>query len=214
MDQAAKMDRMYRYQRHIYDPTRKYYLFGRDQLLRRMEIEDADQVLEVGCGTGRNLIRLAQMHHGARFYGLDASHEMLKTSTAKLAQIPQASHVTLRHCLAEELDYRQTFGLTEPFDLIFFSYALSMIPSWRPALDAALANLKPRGNLFILDFWDGSDLPVSFSRLLTRWLALFDVKYRPELLHYLHRLEQQGAGKLSVTSIGRRYAFLARLHKR
>ena len=27
------MDRIYRHQRHIYDPTRKYYLLGRDRLI-------------------------------------------------------------------------------------------------------------------------------------------------------------------------------------
>ena len=31
-DQAEQMDRMYRYQRHIYDLTRKYYLLGRDRI--------------------------------------------------------------------------------------------------------------------------------------------------------------------------------------
>lgn len=31
---ARLMDRMYRYQRYIYDFTRKYYLFGRDTLIR------------------------------------------------------------------------------------------------------------------------------------------------------------------------------------
>ena len=31
-DAAVAMDRMYRWQRHIYDVTRKYYLLGRDAL--------------------------------------------------------------------------------------------------------------------------------------------------------------------------------------
>jgi hypothetical protein len=30
------MDRMYRFQRHFYDVTRRYYLLGRDQLLDRL----------------------------------------------------------------------------------------------------------------------------------------------------------------------------------
>ncbi len=33
---ARRMDHMYRYQRHFYDVTRKYYLFGRDTLIREM----------------------------------------------------------------------------------------------------------------------------------------------------------------------------------
>ena len=33
-DHAALMDTVYRGQRHIYDATRKYFLFGRDRLIR------------------------------------------------------------------------------------------------------------------------------------------------------------------------------------
>ena len=35
-DQAVAMDNMYRFTRHIYDLTRRYYLLGRDQLLEEL----------------------------------------------------------------------------------------------------------------------------------------------------------------------------------
>ena len=53
---AALMDRVYRRQRHIYDFTRKYYLFGRDRLIDAMQPKPGARILEVGCGTARNLI--------------------------------------------------------------------------------------------------------------------------------------------------------------
>ncbi|HEY0281515.1 MAG TPA: hypothetical protein VGC27_02700 [Rhizomicrobium sp.] len=31
---AALMDEIYRHQRYVYDLTRKYYLFGRDRLIK------------------------------------------------------------------------------------------------------------------------------------------------------------------------------------
>ena len=34
-DHGALMDDVYRYQRLIYDVTRKYYLLGRDEMIRR-----------------------------------------------------------------------------------------------------------------------------------------------------------------------------------
>ena len=42
-----------------------------------------------------------------------------------------------------------------PADCVYFSYALTMIPQWRHALDNALAMLKPGGLLGVVDF----DLP-------------------------------------------------------
>jgi S-adenosylmethionine-diacylgycerolhomoserine-N-methlytransferase len=205
---ADRMDRMYRYTRHVYDATRRYYLLGRDRLLRLMQIRDGDRVVEMGCGTARNLIKLKRLHPAARLYGLDASQSMLDTAALALQRHGCADTV-LRHCLAEQLDARQTFGLDEPFDVIFFSYSLSMMPTWPAALDAALANLRPSGRIYIVDFWDQAGLPRPFAYVLKRWLALFHVHHRPELLAHLQELERQGRCTLNLQSIGGRYAYLA-----
>ena len=37
---AETMDRLYRYQRFIYDLTRKYYLFGRDRLIAGLQVPE------------------------------------------------------------------------------------------------------------------------------------------------------------------------------
>ena len=64
-DAARLMDRMYRRQRHIYDLSRKYYLIGRDEAIARLKPAPGDGVLEIGCGTGRNLIKAARAYRGA-----------------------------------------------------------------------------------------------------------------------------------------------------
>ena len=83
-DAFKNMDRMYRYQRYFYDITRKYYLLGRDKLIAQMDVQTGENVLEVGCGTARNLIILAKKYPTTNFFGLDASSEMLKTSQLKV----------------------------------------------------------------------------------------------------------------------------------
>ena len=85
-DQAVAMDRMYRVTRHIYDLTRAYYLLGRDRLLDKVATSPAAATLEVGCGTARNLIRLARRPEPGELFGLDASHEMLETAAASIAR--------------------------------------------------------------------------------------------------------------------------------
>lgn len=213
-NQVQAMDKMYRHQRYIYDITRKYYLFGRDRLIRRMQLSPGDNVLEIGCGTARNLLLLAKRYPQVQFYGLDASQQMLNTAQKKIDAQGKTEQIHLQHCLAEELDAQQTFGLNQPFDAIYFSYTLSMIPTWQQAIEAALANLKTGGEMYIVDFSDQRGLPRWFQALLKRWLSLFSVHYRPELLPYLENLSQQNQGDMQVESLGGHYAFLASFKKK
>ena len=81
------MDGNYRWQRHIYDLTRRYYLFGRDRLLHVLAPEPGECILEAGCGTARNLLVLARHQPHARFFGLDASALMLETAEARVHSI-------------------------------------------------------------------------------------------------------------------------------
>jgi S-adenosylmethionine-diacylgycerolhomoserine-N-methlytransferase len=213
MATTEEMDRMYRLQRYFYDATRKYYLLGRDRLLREMALKPGDRVLEIGCGTARNLIVLAKQRPDVACYGLDASNEMLTTAANKVRRRGLDARITLGVCYAEQLDYRQTFGLEQPFDAAFFSYSLSMIPTWPEAIAAALANLKPHATLYVVDFWDQGDWPGWFRGLLKSWLDLFHVVHRPELLEHLRELEARGVGKLTLDSVAGRYAYLATFRK-
>ena len=213
MATTEEMDKMYRWTRYIYDFTRKYYLLGRDRLLRDMELQPGDRVLEIGCGTARNLIRLARQRPDLRCYGLDASTEMLATAAAKVKSRGLEERIILTHCLAEELDYARTFTLNAPFDAAFFSYSLSMIPTWPQAIDAALANIKPGAALYVVDFWDQAGWPRWFRVVLKRWLDLFHVRYRPELLDHLRQLDEKGVGTLALQSVAGRYAYLATFRK-
>ena len=57
---AALMDRIYHRQRRYYDFTRKYYLLGRDRLIEGLAPPPGGRVLEIGCGTARNLVAAAR----------------------------------------------------------------------------------------------------------------------------------------------------------
>lgn len=206
------MDRMYSLQRYFYDVTRKYYLFGRDRLIARIPIRASDRVIEIGCGTARNLVMLARKHPRAHFYGVDAATVMIDTAAKKVSRNRLGERIHLRHGLAEDLSAGAWFDISA-FDRVFFSYSLSMIPTWPAALEAALANLAPGGELWVVDFWDQAGYPRALAKLLARWLALFHVHHRPELLAYLRQLESDKRGRLAVEPVGRRYAYLARFIK-
>jgi len=206
---AVAMDRRYRFSRHIYDVTQRYVLLGRDKLLDKVVTGPATATLEVGCGTARNLVKLASRREPGRLYGLDASHEMLATAERSVRRAqgghPGGEGIALRQGMAEDLDARRMFGCADRFDTIFFSYCLSMAPGWSDALRAALVNLRPGGVVLIVDFWDQQDLPSPFAVGLRRWLA----RYRPELFGALIGLGRSGRAEVQIESVARRYAFLA-----
>lgn len=174
-DHAALMDSVYRGQRHIYDLTRKYYLFGRDRLIAGLDARPGSAVLEIGCGTGRNLALVGRRWPGAALHGLDLSSEMLKSARATLG-----GKGALALGDATAFSSQTLFGRAG-FDRVILSYATSMIPDWRAALEQAVAVLAPGGSLHIVDFGDLAGLPQPFRALLRKWLAWFHVTPRLDL---------------------------------
>jgi len=211
-DTARLMDAVYRNQRHFYDLTRKYYLLGRDRLIRDLAPPDTGTVLELGCGTGRNLITAARRYPRVRFYGLDISEQMLETARVNVEKAGLSDQITLNQGDASDPAALRLLG-ESGFDRVVFSYTLSMMPVWREALAAGMACLKPGGRLHIVDFGQQERLPVWFHRLLTRWLAAFHVTPRSGLKQVLENLAQGCGATLSWTQIYRGYAVLAELKK-
>jgi len=213
-DAARRMNRMHRWTRHVYDSTRRYYHLGRDAMLDRIATRPAGNVLEVGCGSARNLRVLDSKAPQHALYGLDASLAILAMAREKLEQTGRTEHISLTQGLAQDLNPKTQFGVDDSFDIIFFSYVLSTIPTWETTLDAALDHLAPNGRLYIVDFWDQADLPPVVGTVLQRWLRLFDVEPRPDLLDTLHQLDTESHLSCSITSVARRYAYLATVARR
>lgn len=211
-DAFESMDRMYRLQRYFYDATRKYYLLGRDRLLDEMDVRPGEHVLEAGCGTARNLIILAKRYPKAHFYGLDASSAMLETAQAKIDSAG-VKNIRLKTALADDFRFDSTFELAKPFDKIFFSYSISMIPPWRESIENALQNLAPGGSLYIVDFYDQAALPSLFRNALQRWLELFHVHYPAELVPFLRSLENARVISVNIAPLYRRYSIMIKAKK-
>src|ERR1700678_3535017 len=207
-DAAALMDRMYRRQRHIYNLSRKFYLLGRDEGIARLRPASGDKMLEIGCGTGRNLVKLAQAYPEARLFGVDVSREMLATAAASTARAGLAPRVALAQADATAFDPQALFGCVS-FERVMISYALSMIPPWREALAQALDVVAPGGSLQIVDFGDCFGLPGPFKAGLRRWLAMFDVSPRGDLGCVLEELAAERGMTFEIENWFCGYAILA-----
>ena len=209
---AGLMDAIYRPQAAIYDATRRYYLLGRDSLIARLDAGPGQHVLEIGCGTGRNLIKAMRAHGQAQFYGVDISSVMLSTAAKSLKRHGFCDDVILAQGDAQDFDPMACFGRAE-FDRIFFSYSLTMIPVWRQALAHAFGQLAPGGRIFVVDFHTGEGLFGPVRWLLHRWLKIFHVTPRKTLPEYFSELAAQRGMDVRIEPLGKGYAILLQATK-
>ncbi|POR57013.1 class I SAM-dependent methyltransferase [Bosea psychrotolerans] len=210
---AGLMDAMYRHQRHIYDASRKFYLLGRDELIAGLAPPAGGSILEVGCGTGRNLIKIAQAYPGRPCYGLDVSSEMLATARQAVARAGLSDRIHLAQADATAFDAQALFGQAG-FERIVISYALSMIPPWQGVVRQALRSLTPHGELHIVDFGNQAGLATPFRAVLNRWLALFHVTPRGDLATVLGEIAQAERAVAKTTPLYRGYAVQAVARRR
>ena len=161
----------YRWHSLVYDWTRWAFLFGRLELVNLLSRHARPKrILEVGCGTGTNLVRLARAFPDAEIVGLDLSADMLNLARKKTAAY--TPRVSLHHGA-----YREPVNTGEPFDCIVFSYCLTMInPGFSHVLAVCRQDLAPTGVVAIVDF---HDTPFTWFR---RWMGLNHVRMERQIL--------------------------------
>ncbi len=166
--------RYYRFHARIYDLSRWTFLKGRKALRATVaESLTPHRILEVGCGTGTNLLHLARLFPVAHLAGIDISADMLAVAKKKLRNF--SHRLTL-----VQAAYDRPMAPGPQFDQIVFSYALSMFnPGWEEALAAAILDLKGEGTIAVVDFHD------SPSPAFKKWLGLNHVRLDGHLLPFL-----------------------------
>jgi ubiquinone/menaquinone biosynthesis C-methylase UbiE len=133
----------------------------REQAVATLELKPGDRVLEIGCGTGRNLPALrAAVGDAGHVYGIDLSAGMLMRARS-LVDRHRWRNVTLVH--GDAVDYQAP----EPLDGVLFGFSYSTMPHHHAVLLQALAQLRPSGRVCVMDAtlppgrWGRMILPVS-----------------------------------------------------
>lgn len=167
---AEALSAFYAPQAQHYDRFRERLLRGRQELIERLPLTDGARIVELGGGTGRNADFFgAKLERVESLTIVDVCAPLLAEARERARRIAQ-----LRVVEADATTYEPD----DPVDLVYFSYALTMIPDWRAAIANAIAMLKPGGVLGVVDFYvSGPRVGAGFAQhgLLTRafWPAWF-----------------------------------------
>jgi ubiquinone/menaquinone biosynthesis C-methylase UbiE len=117
----------------------------RRNAIDRLELKPGDSVLEVGCGTGRNLPFLqSAVGSRGRVYGVDLSSGLLSRAHELRAR-NRWTNVALTQ--ADAIDYLAPQRL----DGVLFSLSYNTIPHHRAVLCHVWNQLRPGGSLVIMD---------------------------------------------------------------
>lgn len=174
---AERLARFYGPQAAHYDRFRERMLHGRQALIERLAPEPGAHVVELGGGTGRNLDffgpRLATLGSVTL---VDLCRPLLQ-----VAERRRERHPNIRLVEADATRFQPPV----PVDCVYFSYALTMIPDWRAAIDNAVAMLKPGGRLGVVDFHVAQHHPWFTRQFWPRWFAHDGVRLSPDHLPYL-----------------------------
>lgn len=196
---ADRLEAFYGPQAAQYDSFRERLLAGRGEMIEMLAPPAGARIVELGGGTGHNLTYFKDAL--TRF----ESVTIVDLCPALLAQARRrwAGAANVRVVEANAVSYRPA----APVDCVYFSYALTMIPDWRGAIDNALAMLKPGGTLGVVDFYVSAAAPepgLARHGFLTRhfwprWFAHDGVRPSPEPLACLrahlpdHTLQERRA---------------------
>lgn len=188
---AERLARFYGPQADDYDRFRERLLHGRRDLVDALPVQPGARVVELGGGTGRN----------AEFFGdrlpqieclriVDLCEPLLAVARRRFRNFPNVCCT-----LADATRWRPD----EPADCVYISYALTMIPDWRAAVDNAIAMLAEDGVLGVVDFHVSAAHGWPTRMFWPRWFAHDGVHLSTEHLPYLEsrlhvlKLEQRRA---------------------
>jgi trans-aconitate 2-methyltransferase len=129
----------------LYHRFRGYRAEPVERMLARLSVERANNIVDLGCGTGEHTVELARRAAAATAVGLDSSHAMIERA------------LTLRDTLAVELKARVAFKLGDfrdfaadrEYDIVFSNAVFQWVSDHRATLAQCYRALRPGGSLAV-----------------------------------------------------------------
>ncbi|KQC16415.1 MAG: SAM-dependent methyltransferase [Methanosaeta sp. SDB] len=113
-----------------------------EELIRKIEIDGSERVLDIGCGDGRITAGIAALLSEGSVLGFDSSKDMVQFAKERF---PPQIHKNLRFVEADARD----LSFEEEFDIVVSFAALHWIEDHGPVLRGIRRALKPGGRIFL-----------------------------------------------------------------
>lgn len=153
--------------------TTVFYQAVHKRLVEYVELGPQPKVLDIGCGTGRLLHRLAIKFPTLEGTGLDLSTEMI----SQAQQTNQhTDSITYRQGNAEYLPFGD-----EQFDAVFNTISFLHYPNPQKVLSEISRVLRPNGSFYLADYTVAEAIDTGYFPFFAGGLRFYSPKQREQL---------------------------------
>jgi len=139
----AKVERVYTSYAKIYDKVfGKVFHEGRQSVIRNLNVQPDEKILEVGIGTG---LALPMYPRHCRIVGIDFSEGMLDQAKQRATE-HQMGHVILHRMDAGAMEFKD-----DSFDTVVAAYVVTAVPDYRKVVNEMIRVCRPGGRIVMLN---------------------------------------------------------------
>ena len=207
---ASQTDSMQKETSLFYEVMSRYSQFGRKHLIEKLLAPRGGTVLELGCGTGRNLIAAARAYPSSQVFGVDSSEARLRVARSEIGKAGLRHRIHIAQADIVNFDPFATFG-HESFDRVILSYCLSRTVDWERVLQHGMMLRSAGGVMVVMEFGQQERLPHFLRRILNLGLQKSHMDVRANLKGVLNALVKDNRSKLRFERLYRGYVYYAEL---
>jgi len=136
-----------------------------EEILNQLDLHDAMEVADFGCGNGYFSIPLAEVVVNGRVYALDVMKESLEAVESQ-ANLKKIENIKTIHCNLEILNNSKLEN--ESMDLILMRNILFQSQKKVEIIKEAKRVLKPKGKLILLEWIPGASMAPKEGNLISK----------------------------------------------
>ncbi len=155
-----KIERVYTSYAGVYDQIfGKVFHEGRQSIIRNLDVQPNEHILEVGVGTG---LALPMYPRHCRIVGIDLSDGMLAKAKER-AEAHKLVHVQLHLMDAGAMEFGD-----DSFDTVVAAYVVTAVPDYRKVVDEMIRVCRPGGRIIMLNhFSNGNKVIAAVEKVLS-----------------------------------------------